>query len=91
MTVDSSPNPAPTRPKLRRGPFILLGLMTLFTFGGPVLIGLVLLGGPRPGWPPDRTVEWVTFVGTCSAVVALMVACLVSGRANRAAKAGGKS
>jgi len=58
-------------------PFILLTLMTVATFGGPVVIGIVLRGGPSPEWPPDRPVEWITFVGICGLVFGIMVASVV--------------
>jgi hypothetical protein len=65
-----------TPQKLSRWPFLLLGAMTLLTFGGPVVIGYVLQGGPSPKWPPDRTVEWVTFFGISGLVVLMMLACV---------------
>ena len=66
-----------TRPApLPRGPFVLLGLMTATTISGPLLIGLVLKGGPSPTWPPDRAVEWVAVLGTSALVLVLMGLCL---------------
>jgi hypothetical protein len=50
--------------------------MTASTLGGPLGIGYVLRGGESPNWPPDRPVEWLTFVAICVTVVALMLACL---------------
>ncbi len=44
---------APSK-KVPRLPFVLLGLMTAFSFGGPLAIGYVLRGGASPNWPPDR-------------------------------------
>lgn len=70
-------------PKLPRLPFVLLGLMTIFSFGGPVAIGLVLRGGASRNWPPDRSVEWVTLLGISGVVLALMLACLSLALANR--------
>ncbi len=67
---------SPPKPKLPRLPFILLGLMTLFSFGGPLLIGYVLAGGSSDRWPPDRTIEWATFIGISAMVAILMAACL---------------
>lgn len=55
-----------------RPPWMLLILMTLASFGGPVGIWAVLRGGARSGWPPDRPVEWMTLLGTCGLVLALM-------------------
>ena len=65
--------------RVPRSTWILLGLLTLFSFGGPLPIFLVLRGGKQSGWPPDRPVEWATFVGICGAVVAMMSTCLVVG------------
>jgi hypothetical protein len=59
--------------------------MTVFTFGGPVLIGYVLGGGDSPRWPPDRPVEWATFLGVSAMVVILMMACLALSLINRRA------
>ena len=53
--------------------YVLLGLLTLATFGGYFLIGHVLSGGERPGWPPDRAVEWGVFAGVTGAVVGLIL------------------
>lgn len=70
---------------VRRLPYVLLGLMTLASFGGPFGIVAILQGGERPGWPPDRPVEWVAFAAICGLVAALMIACLALGLANRTA------
>ncbi len=51
----------------------LLVLMTMATFGGPLGIWVVLRGGDRPGWPPDRPVEWATLLGTSGLVLGLMI------------------
>src|SRR4029453_14307299 len=60
-------------------PFVLLGLLTIATLGGPIAIFLTIRGGTGDGWPPDRPVEWWTF-GLCTgSVVGLMTACLVIG------------
>jgi hypothetical protein len=61
--------------------------MTVFTFGGPVLIGYVLGGGASPKWPPDRPIEWATFLGISGMVVILMMACLALIWINRKAMA----
>jgi hypothetical protein len=68
--MTSLPN---SRPKLSKLPFVLLGLMTLFSFGGPLAIGYVLAGGSSPRWPPDRAVEWATFIGVSAMVVIALV------------------
>ena len=69
-----SPPPAPPK-----GPLVLLGLMTVATLLGPIVIFLTIRGGERPEWPPDRPVEWWTFGLVVAAVVVLMVACLTAG------------
>ena len=53
--------------------YILLGLLTLATFGGSFLIGHFLQGGASPAWPPDRMVEWGVFAGVTGAVVGLIL------------------
>ena len=85
--IPPSPRPRPARAPLPRGPFVLLGLMTSLTVGGPFLIGLVLRGGTSPNWPPDRPVEWVTVLGVSGAVLVLMLACLSLGFRTRQALA----
>ena len=55
--------------RLPRGPYVLLGLMTLATFGGPVAIVASLRGGASREWPPDRPVEWWIFGLTTGLVV----------------------
>ncbi len=62
--------------RLPRGPYVLLGLLTLATFAGPVAIVASLRGGASREWPPDRPVEWWIFGLTTGAVVILMAACL---------------
>jgi hypothetical protein len=66
-------------PRLSRAAFVLLGLLTVATAGGPVAIALTLRGGNSPRWPPDRPVEWWTFASITGLVVALVVACLAIG------------
>lgn len=66
-----------TSSKVAKLPLILLGVMTLLSFGGPFLLLFVLEGGAKPGWPPDRPVEWWTLVGICGLVAGLMVVLLV--------------
>jgi hypothetical protein len=68
--------------RVPRLPFVLLGLMTIATFGGPLLIAVALRGGQSPEWPPDRPIEWVVFYGTSGLVVVLMAACLAIGLSN---------
>ena len=69
-------------PSLKRTPFVLLGLMTLFTVGGPIAIFQSIKGGASSHWPPDRPVEWWTFGLITAAVVVLMAACLGIGLVN---------
>ncbi len=73
------------KPAIPRGPLVLLGLMTLVTFLGPLAIWLTLRGGSRAEFPPDRPVEWVVLIGTVGAAAVLMVACLAVGLANHRA------
>jgi hypothetical protein len=84
MTPKSNLSPTP---KLSRWPFVLLGLMTSFSFGGPLVFGFVLAGGTSPRWPPDRPVEWATLIGISAAVVILMTACVAIGLINQKAMA----
>ncbi len=67
------------RPKT---PFVLLGLLTVLTAGGPLAIFLVLRGGQSRSWPPDRPIEWIIFVTVIVVFVAVMLACLAIGIAN---------
>ena len=69
------PTPPPAPPKL---PLVLLGMMTVATFAGPFVILLVIRGGQRAAWPPDRPVEWWVFGLVCAGVTALLGACLTS-------------
>ncbi len=62
-----------------KAPLIALGLLTLVTFGGPLLILLTIRGGNSSDWPPDRPVEWWIFGIVVAAVVVLMTACLTVG------------
>ena len=62
---------------------ILLGAMSLGTFGGPVGIGAVLRGGASRSWPPDRPVEWATLFGIAGLVAACMLGILALGLAQR--------
>jgi hypothetical protein len=41
----------------------LLAAMTAVSFGGPLVIMIVLAGGESPKWPPDRPIEWAVFMG----------------------------
>jgi hypothetical protein len=69
--------------RLPRGPYVLLGLMTLATFAGPVAIVASIRGGASREWPPDRAVEWWIFGLTTGLVLVLMLACLSLGLVHR--------
>jgi hypothetical protein len=77
--AEPSPAPAPKPPPLGWTPFVLLGLLTLGTVGGPLAIFLTLRGGSQPEWPPDRPVEWWMFGGTIVGYLLLLTACLLLG------------
>lgn len=71
--------------RLTRQAFVLLTLMTVAAFGGPIGFGAVLRGGDRPGWPPDRAVEWAALFGISGLVLALMVLAIAVALANQRA------
>jgi heme/copper-type cytochrome/quinol oxidase subunit 3 len=56
---------------------LLFILLTMMTFGGPMAIVLVGRGGDRPGWPPDRPVEWWTFGIVTIGFLLLMGSCIL--------------
>ncbi|HKI20957.1 MAG TPA: hypothetical protein VKA15_23900 [Isosphaeraceae bacterium] len=60
-------------------PYVLLGAMTLVSFGGPFLIYVVVRGGSSAQWPPDRPLEWITIALVFSLVIALFFACVTIG------------
>lgn len=64
----------------RRWAYVLLGAMTLVSFGGPFLIAVLLGGGERSGWPPDRPIEWVGVGLVFILFLACFVACLSVGK-----------
>ena len=78
MSNPDSPRKAvpPPLPKL---PYVLLGLLSLLTFAGPFVIIVAVRGGKSPHWPPDRAVEWWTFILICLSVVVLMGCCVTVG------------
>jgi hypothetical protein len=57
-------------------PYILLGAMTLVTFGGPFVILLALRRGSRPDWPPESTSEWSIILLVLALEAALVLSCL---------------
>ena len=69
----------PENPRL----MIMLGILTLITFGGPIAIGIVLWGGASPNWPPDRPIEWLTVLGLGSVALVLMLAIVIMGASQR--------
>ena len=72
-------SPSKTGPALppRFRPMLLFILLTMMTFGGPMAIVLVGRGGDRPGWPPDRPVEWWTFGIVTIGFLLLMGSCIL--------------
>ena len=68
-------------PRGTRAPFILLGLMTSASFGGPFALVATIRGGASPDWPPDRPIEWWAFGLITGLVAVLMTACLALGLA----------
>ena len=75
--------PTPFLQARQKRMLILLSVMTLATFGGPVGVWSVLRGGPSADWPPDRPVEWVALFGTAALVLSCMVAIVSMGLAHR--------
>jgi hypothetical protein len=57
-------------------PYLLLGAMTLVSFGGPFAVLLVLRGGTSPTWPPDRPVEWITTAVVVALAGVLFLTCI---------------
>ncbi len=60
-------------------PYVLLGAMTLISFGGPFVILLIVRGGASANWPPDRPVEWITIGIVLWLAIALFLACVSIG------------
>ena len=65
--------------RLPRLPYVLLGAMTLVSFGGPFVILGAIWGGKSAKWPPDRPVEWVAVTLVIGLVISLFVACVSLG------------
>lgn len=61
-----------------RPAYVLFGLMTLLSFGGPFLIAAILWGGERSGWPPDRPIEWIGVGLILFLFLACFTACLTT-------------
>jgi hypothetical protein len=56
-------------------PYVLLGAMTLVSFGGPFAVLAILQGGENANWPPDRAIEWITTGLVVGLVITLFCAC----------------
>jgi hypothetical protein len=69
--------------RVPRLPYVLLGAMTIASFGGPFVIVGVLWGDGSAKWPPDRPVEWFVVALVFGLVIALFVACVSIGRWHR--------
>jgi hypothetical protein len=57
-------------------PFVLLGAMTLVSFGGPFAMLVIIQGGESAKWPPDRPIEWITVGLVVGLAIALFCACI---------------
>src|SRR5262249_42826943 len=66
----------PSVPKL---PYVLLGALTLVTFGGPLAMLVVVRGGPSARGPPDRAVEWIVIGLVFTLAIGLFSACVSIG------------
>jgi hypothetical protein len=66
-------------PQVPRLPYLLLGGLTLVSFGGPLAMLVIVRGGPRADWPPDRAVEWIVISLVVGLAVALFAACVSVG------------
>jgi hypothetical protein len=60
-------------------PYVLLAAMTLVSFGGPFVILVIVRGGPRANWPPDRPVEWITIALVAWLFLVLFFSCVSIG------------
>jgi hypothetical protein len=60
-------------------PYVLLGAMSLISFGGPFVILFIVRGGASANWPPDRPVEWITIALVLLLAIALFLACVSIG------------
>ncbi len=63
-------------PRFPRLPYLVLGLLTLDCFLGPLALGMILRGGSRSVWPPDRPIEWAAAWAIVASAVGLFAACL---------------
>jgi len=69
--------PAPTNQNLSKRPFVWLGLLTVLTFAGPLVVFLVGKGGQSRFWPPDRPVEWIVILSILLIYSIVFIGCLV--------------
>ncbi len=65
--------------RVPRLPYVLLGAMTIASFGGPFVVLGALWGGKSANWPPDRPLEWVAVTLIVGLVISLFVACVSLG------------
>lgn len=65
--------------RLSKAPFVLLGVLTILTVAGPLVISQTIRGGNRAGWPPDRALEWWTFGTVIGAYLIILAVCLAHG------------
>jgi hypothetical protein len=56
-------------------PYVLLGAMTVVSFGGPFALLAIIQGGPSARWPPDRAIEWITTGLVVGLAITLFCAC----------------
>ena len=66
----------PRAARVERLPLLILAVMTLLCFAGPLGVWWVLQGGKSEGWPPDRPVEWISLIGSSGVVLAMMIVLL---------------
>jgi hypothetical protein len=66
-------------PPIPRLPYVLLGGLTVVSFGGPLVMLLVIRGGTESGLPPDRAIEWVTIGLVFALFLSLFFACVFVG------------
>ena len=76
MTEPTAGRRGVTPTNVSQAAYVLLGMMSLVSFGGPFALALLLHGGERSGWPPDRAVEWVGTIGLFVVFAILFTACL---------------
>jgi hypothetical protein len=67
------------RRRLSPLPYIVLSALSLVTFGGPLLIFVIVRRGQRANWPPEGALEWITIILVLGLFVALFFACVTNG------------